>query len=124
MSEIAADVKGFAGFCQAAVRRATAPSDGASRTVRMRGEKTALPYVPCVPRGGKTATLYVLPREKTATLYIRYREKTATVYVPYREKTATVYVPYREKTDIVKSGWGEGSLAICCSCTFPRRDNQ
>ena len=27
-------------------------------------------------------------------------------------------------TDIVKSGWDKGQLAICCSCTFPRDDNQ
>jgi hypothetical protein len=39
-------------------------------------------------------------------------------------KNSHPYVPYRERTDIVKSGWGEGSLAICCVCTFPRHDNQ
>ena len=27
-------------------------------------------------------------------------------------------------TDIVKSGWDKGQLAICCTCTFPRDDNQ
>ena len=26
--------------------------------------------------------------------------------------------------DIVKSGWGDRPLAICCTCTFPRHDNQ
>ena len=36
-------------------------------------------------------------------------------------QTAT---PAGEQTDIVKSGWDKGQLAICCTCTFPRHDNQ
>jgi hypothetical protein len=40
---------------------------------------------------------------------------------PEGEQTAT---PNGDQTDIVKSGWDKGQLAICCTCTFPRDDNQ
>ena len=40
---------------------------------------------------------------------------------PNGDRAAT---PAGEQTDIVKSGWDKGQLAICCTCTFPRDDNQ
>ena len=40
---------------------------------------------------------------------------------PNGRPTAT---PDGDPTDIVKSGWDKGQLAICCTCTFPRDDNQ
>jgi hypothetical protein len=40
---------------------------------------------------------------------------------PNGEMTAE---PNGEMTDIVKSGWGDRPLAICCTRTFPRHDNQ
>ena len=35
---------------------------------------------------------------------------------PNGDEAAT---PNGDWTDIVKSGWDNGQLAICCSCTFP-----